>query len=179
MANQCIVLQTPLADGSPCGYGGTCSSGSCHSGSLWDTIKAWYTENLQISVPVTVVAGLFVLIILAYCFKAAFRRANGSRSRRLSTEPALTRIRGERISSWPAENSIPSGISQSRGTSPRQLRQAGPGMAGIGANRSAQEENPFLFNGPPISHPPALQPRRHRGWVDDSVYNGPEYQPRY
>jgi hypothetical protein len=31
--------------------------------------QAWYTENLQISVPVTVVAGLFVLIILTYCFK--------------------------------------------------------------------------------------------------------------
>jgi hypothetical protein len=31
--------------------------------------KAWYTENLQISVPVTVVAGLFVLMIILYCFK--------------------------------------------------------------------------------------------------------------
>lgn len=52
--NQCVVLQTQLVDGSPCGecasvygiqtatevgattgYGGTCSSGSCKSGSAW------------------------------------------------------------------------------------------------------------------------------------------------
>lgn len=56
--NQCIVLQTLLVDGSPCGahnmtyrgefvaevtvaigYGGTCLSGSCHSGSAWDVFQ--------------------------------------------------------------------------------------------------------------------------------------------
>ncbi|KAF9785898.1 Metallo-peptidase family M12-domain-containing protein [Thelephora terrestris] len=178
-ANQCIVLQTQLANGSPCGYGGTCLNGSCHSGSIWDTFKAWYTENLQISVPVTVVVGLFVLIATAYCFKAVFRRVNGSRSRRLSTEPALARIRAQRISSWPTENSAPSSVSQGRGALPRQPRQVGPGMAGIGANGLVREENPFMFNGPPISHPPALQPRHHRDWVDASVYNGHGYQPHY
>lgn len=178
-ANQCVVLQTQLVDGSPCGYGGTCISGSCHSGSAWDTFKAWYTENLQISIPVTVVAGLFILMIVAYCFKVAFRRARGSRSRRLSTEPALARIRGERISSWPTENSVPGSTSQGRGVLTRQMRQPEPGVAGIGANGLGRDNNAFLFNGPPISHPPALQPRHHQGWVDDASYNGPGYQSRY
>lgn len=177
--NQCIVLQTQLADGSPCGYGGTCLSGTCHSGSAWDTFKAWYTENLQISVPVTVVVGLFVLIITVYCFKAAFRRGNGNRSRRLSREPALARVRGERISSWPTENHIPGDVPRGRGA-PRQTTQSGPGMAGIGANNRLARGNSTIFsNNPPISHPPPLQPRRHQGWVDDSIYNGPGYQRRH
>ena len=112
-------------------------------------------------------------------YTAVFRRVNGSRSRRLSTEPALARIRAQRISSWPTENSAPSSVSQGRGALPRQSRQVGPGMAGIGANGLVREENPFMFNGPPISHPPALQPRHHRDWVDASVYNGHGYQPHY
>ena len=33
------------------------------------SLKAWYTENLQISVPVTVVAGLFIIIMVTCCFK--------------------------------------------------------------------------------------------------------------
>lgn len=178
-SNQCIVLQTTLVDGSPCGYGGTCSSGSCQSGTLWDTFKAWYTENLQISVPVTVVAGLFVLMMVVYCFKAAFRRANRSQSRRLSAEPALTRVRGERISSWPAENTITGELSRDHSVSSRQTRQTGPGMAGIGAGRRLREASVSPFDRPSIPHPPALQPRYHQGWVDDSVYNGPGYRPRY
>ena len=38
-SNQCVVLQTALIDGSPCGYGGMCSSGTCKAGSWWDTFK--------------------------------------------------------------------------------------------------------------------------------------------
>jgi len=175
--NQCVVMQTTLVDGSPCGYGGTCLSGSCHSGSIWDTFKAWYTENLQISVPVTAVAGLLVLTMIVYCFKAAFRRTKGARSRRLSTEPALARVRGERISSWPAENGVSGDITQGRRASSRETRQSsyGYGVAGIGANGSTREDT----YSPPISHPPALHPRHHQGWVDDGAYNGPGYQSRY
>ena len=59
--NQCVVLQTQLVDGSPCGahslissdriitevtvvtgYGGTCLNGSCHNGSIWDTFQVRY-----------------------------------------------------------------------------------------------------------------------------------------
>jgi len=185
-ANQCVVLQTQLVDGSPCGYGGTCSSGSCQSGSAWDTFTAWYTQNLQISIPVTVVAGLFVLMLMACCLRAAFRRSK-ERSRRLSAEPALARTRAERISSWPTGNGTPDSPSQGHGTSSRQMRQTGSGMAGIGTNRPPRDG----FNGPPLSRPPALQPRHHhhrsrssgngyqQGWMDDSIYNGPGYRPQY
>ena len=31
--------------------------------------QAWYTQNLQISIPVTVVAGLFILMMIAFCFR--------------------------------------------------------------------------------------------------------------
>lgn len=122
-------------------------------------------------------------------FTAVFRRSNRSRSRRLSAEPALARIRAERISSWPTGDNIPSSVSQGHDSSPGRMRQVGPGMAGIGANRPPRENNALMFSGPSISHPPPLQPRHHRsrssggdrqqGWIDDSIYNGPGYQPRY
>ena len=38
-SSQCIQLQTALIDGSSCGLGGTCQSGSCVAGSLLDTAK--------------------------------------------------------------------------------------------------------------------------------------------
>ena len=65
-SNQCVVLQSPLIDGSPCGYGGTCNGGTCKPGSVFDTVKAWYKQNLQISIPVTVVAGVVLLVILYF-----------------------------------------------------------------------------------------------------------------
>lgn len=37
--NQCIQLQSELIDGSSCGFGGTCKSGSCIPGSFLDTAK--------------------------------------------------------------------------------------------------------------------------------------------
>ncbi|EIN13237.1 hypothetical protein PUNSTDRAFT_94237 [Punctularia strigosozonata HHB-11173 SS5] len=63
-SKQCIVLQASLIDGSPCGYGGTCATGKCRPGSLLATAKSFYTSNLQISIPVTVVVGLLALLLL-------------------------------------------------------------------------------------------------------------------
>ncbi|KIL71088.1 hypothetical protein M378DRAFT_183602 [Amanita muscaria Koide BX008] len=63
-SNTCVLLGTLLVDGSPCGYGGMCSSGNCQSGSVLDTVKAWYMANLQIAIPVTVVVGIVVLLLL-------------------------------------------------------------------------------------------------------------------
>ncbi|KAG8972144.1 hypothetical protein FRC05_010312 [Tulasnella sp. 425] len=63
-SQSCIVLQATLVDGSPCGYGGRCENNVCKAGSIGDTIKAWYTQNLQISIPVTVVVGIVLLLIL-------------------------------------------------------------------------------------------------------------------
>ncbi|CAE6490666.1 unnamed protein product [Rhizoctonia solani] len=98
--NQCIVLQSNLVDGSPCGYGGTCSNGQCRSGSALDTAKAWYTSNLQIAIPVTVVVGLIVLFILWGCLRCIFGCC-GCRGRNKGQQ---------RIQSWaPQRNAAPSG----------------------------------------------------------------------
>jgi len=48
--DQCILLTSLLIDGSPCDYRDMCSSGRCQTGSLFDTAKAWYVQNLQISI---------------------------------------------------------------------------------------------------------------------------------
>jgi hypothetical protein len=58
--NQCVILQTPLVDGSPCGYGGHCYNQTCESGSTSSEIGAWYSQNKNISIPVTIVGGLLV-----------------------------------------------------------------------------------------------------------------------
>ena len=83
-SNQCVVLQSTLIDGSPCGYGGTCISGNCKPGTWWEFFKvcvhvtpvllpeltsgefvqSWYTHNLQISIPVTIVVAIIVILIL-------------------------------------------------------------------------------------------------------------------
>ncbi|KAI0344240.1 hypothetical protein BDW22DRAFT_1355581 [Trametopsis cervina] len=93
-SNQCIVLQSPLVDGSPCGYGGTCNKGSCQSGSLLDTVKAWYTQNLQISIPVSIAAGFLILIILYALFTGLRRCCSSSR-------PKMATAGRQRLSSWP------------------------------------------------------------------------------
>jgi len=62
--NQCVVLDSLLIDGSPCGYSGTCHNGTCQTGGILNTAKAWYVENLQVSIPVTVVAALFIFTVL-------------------------------------------------------------------------------------------------------------------
>ncbi|KAF7367419.1 Zinc metalloprotease [Mycena sanguinolenta] len=63
-SNQCILLTALLVDGSPCGYGGVCASGNCQSNGLLSTAKAWFTQNLQIAIPVAIVAGLVAILLL-------------------------------------------------------------------------------------------------------------------
>ncbi|CAL1697050.1 unnamed protein product [Somion occarium] len=80
--NQCVILQSTLIDGSPCGYGGTCVSGNCQSGSFLDTAKSWYTSNLQISIPVTIVAAVVLLLVIWGVIAAIRGCIRGSPSRR-------------------------------------------------------------------------------------------------
>jgi hypothetical protein len=42
------------------GYGGHCYNQTCVAGSWEATFDAWYTSNLQISIPVTIVVSLIV-----------------------------------------------------------------------------------------------------------------------
>ncbi|KIY45710.1 zincin, partial [Fistulina hepatica ATCC 64428] len=67
-ANACISLNSQLIDGSPCGYGGACYSGVCKSAGALTTAKAWYTQNLKIAIPVTIIAAIVILCILWFLF---------------------------------------------------------------------------------------------------------------
>ncbi|CAO1613874.1 unnamed protein product [Sympodiomycopsis kandeliae] len=63
-SNSCTVFQTHFVDGSPCGYGGYCESGSCQSSGWQNTFKSWYRNNLQIAIPVTIVIAVIVIALL-------------------------------------------------------------------------------------------------------------------
>lgn len=63
-SNQCIVMQTPLLDGSECGWAGRCYNQTCNEGSWQAQFESMYKQNLQISIPVTIVVGLIVSIEL-------------------------------------------------------------------------------------------------------------------
>ncbi|VDC01988.1 unnamed protein product [Peniophora sp. CBMAI 1063] len=79
----CVVLDTQLIDGSPCGYGGTCQSGNCQSGSALDTFSALYRENLQYSIPTTIITAVLVTILVVFLARCCC--CKGSRKRDLAT----------------------------------------------------------------------------------------------
>ncbi|GLB36615.1 putative zinc metalloprotease [Lyophyllum shimeji] len=162
-SNQCILLTSLLIDGSTCGYGGTCVAGKCQAASFLDTAKAWYTQNLQIAIPVTIVAGLVTLLIL-WGIARAIAQCCGYRKRPpLVSEPALAGVQHQRLESYdrnagyptaappsllpPGTPSFlqPANASYSRVPPERQYRQGGGG-GGYSDN--------------------------HANWVDPTVYNG-------
>jgi len=91
----CIRLTSLLIDGSPCGFGGTCMSGNCQSAGFLDTAKAWYRANLQISIPVTIIAGLVVLLLLWGIVRAVRRccgrKHPGSQAVLVAATPSMTK----------------------------------------------------------------------------------------
>ncbi|GAA5936111.1 hypothetical protein JCM1841_007056 [Sporobolomyces salmonicolor] len=65
----CIVLDQSFRDGTSCGYGGRCENGACQTGSALDTAKSWYTKNLRIAIPVTIVVGIIVLLLIFFILR--------------------------------------------------------------------------------------------------------------
>ncbi|GAA5870119.1 hypothetical protein JCM1840_003589 [Sporobolomyces johnsonii] len=65
----CIVLDQSFRDGTSCGYGGRCENGACQTGSALDTAKSWYTNNLRIAIPVTIVVGIIVLLLIFFILR--------------------------------------------------------------------------------------------------------------
>ncbi|KAK4690008.1 hypothetical protein P7C73_g122, partial [Tremellales sp. Uapishka_1] len=201
-ANQCLVLQTPLIDGSPCGYGGHCYNQTCKAGSTDAIIGAWYTSNLQIAIPVTVIAGLIVIIILWLIVRCSVRCCTRRKGPVQSpTHPTPVSMSQQPIASAPPilhrhANSVSSqdpiirtGLI-SREPSPygtlsyRNSAALDDGLAGYQQNVSGRGgigEYGYQQNGHLAPHAPWPQPHasgRTSGWVDHTTYNGPEYTGR-
>jgi len=154
-SNQCILLTSLLIDGSSCGYGGTCVAGKCQSAGALDTAKAWYTQNLQISIPVTIVVGLIVLLVL-WGIARAIARCCGYRKRPAPVaEPALGRVAHQRIESYDKYGGHP--------TAPPTFLPPGTPSFLQPANRIPHDQQ----------YQQGVGGRGTRAnWVDDSVYNG-------
>jgi hypothetical protein len=102
------------------GYGGACFSGNCRSGTLLETAvvrqfsklcyqsltfhsQAWYTQNLQISIPVSVVVGIVCLIIIWAIFTGLRRFLTKRQSTRVAKEtstPIPSTAAPQRLPSW-------------------------------------------------------------------------------
>ncbi|ORX35581.1 hypothetical protein BD324DRAFT_61801 [Kockovaella imperatae] len=160
-------MQTALLDGSPCGYGGHCYNAECQTGSWQSVAGSWYRENLQISIPVTVVVGLIVLAILFAIIRCMLR----SCSRRRSPQPLPPQRASMRQSVY-APTSGP--FSSQEPLAP--TRHSG--------HFPPPPQHPSQWQRPPSNHygisqpPPSSPPQRYSGqstWVDPSSYNGPHY----
>ncbi|SNX84445.1 related to ADAM protease ADM-B [Melanopsichium pennsylvanicum] len=88
--NQCLILQQPFIDGTSCGYGGRCESGECKSGSWQTTFRNLYTDNLRISIPVTIVVGIIVLALLACLLRCCFARRRARQFQTAGTRSSRT-----------------------------------------------------------------------------------------
>ncbi|KAF9263096.1 hypothetical protein L218DRAFT_928310 [Marasmius fiardii PR-910] len=108
-SNSCILLSSLLIDGSPCGYGGSCISGTCQAGSLLDTAKAWYTQNLQIAIPVTVIAGIMMILLVIFLARCLCRLKG---NRKVSSEPQVygtaghQRLRSDMYGPYPSMQTL-------------------------------------------------------------------------
>ncbi|KAF8887708.1 Metallo-peptidase family M12-domain-containing protein [Infundibulicybe gibba] len=146
-SNGCILLSAPLIEGSPCGFGGTCVSGKCQSAGFLDTAKAWYTQNLQIAIPITVVAGLVALLLL-WAILRSVRRCCVSRKK-----PIVPVLSGQQ-----RHTRLPSYTNYDR-----------PGGLLTGTDRVPAVPASH-YRGPGSQD---WQGAGRQQWVDEAAYNGP------
>ncbi|KAM0790766.1 hypothetical protein ACM66B_004616 [Microbotryomycetes sp. NB124-2] len=153
----CVVLDQSFRDGTPCGYGGRCQNAECQSGSALDTAKSWYTNNLRIAIPVTVVVGIIVLLLLAAIIRCIFCR---NRPLRKGKPP-------------PKHQAASSGY-YAQPPQPYNMQSQ---------NGYGQQHYYPPPSGPPPAHPQSRGSvlRRNDGghgnnWVDPGQYNGPNYR---
>ncbi|KAJ3562878.1 hypothetical protein NP233_g9304 [Leucocoprinus birnbaumii] len=122
--------------------------------------NAWYTQNLQIAIPVTIVAGLVALLLLWAIIRAVRRCCFGRRPSQTTTfvatvPPAMSTQHHRRLSSY--DRNAPGYVS-----SPNVLgRGNGPVYSPV-----PQQQSQW---GPPPQHPTRTP------WVDDTLYNGPRH----
>ncbi|KAF9298167.1 hypothetical protein BGZ88_007794 [Linnemannia elongata] len=73
---------TYFLDGTPCGFGGTCTSGSCKYSNGIQGVLGWAREHLSIVIPVGVILGLILLCCIWSCFSGCCRRRRQTASYR-------------------------------------------------------------------------------------------------
>ncbi|UOH83270.1 hypothetical protein LQV05_005990 [Cryptococcus neoformans] len=184
--SSCVVLQTPLVDGSPCGYGGHCYNQTCESGSWQATAAAWYRQNLQISIPVTIIVGLIVLAILFFIARCIYRSccrrrgAGGAAARNTKYVPA----NGDTYYGPPPTQSQSDGMMQmSRVAAPQPALQRGyesrasvePLMAGSGVGAGAGYGRPNSDYDHSQVYPPG-QRYSQQGYGDTFSASGQGYE---
>ena len=163
---QCIVLNSQLVVGSPCGFGGTCDlNGNCQAGTLLDTVivrsylifprpwlrylilnylysfnyQAWYKQNLQVAIPVSIVVGIVALLIIFGLLKCVKRCCCGrSKPQIIPKTPIVTSIPsnvpGQRIPSW---------------SSLQNNRNEVGGVGGVDRDGRRDSAQPLMYNSVP------------------------------
>ncbi|TPX38191.1 hypothetical protein SmJEL517_g00206 [Synchytrium microbalum] len=64
----CLKGAGYFLDGTPCGYGGMCKSGSCSSSNVFYQVINWFSSNPTIAIPAAVLAGLVVFgVVIGVC----------------------------------------------------------------------------------------------------------------
>ncbi|KAL1940653.1 hypothetical protein VTO73DRAFT_8088 [Trametes versicolor] len=187
-SSRCVVLQSALIDGSPCGYGGMCYSGTCKPGSWWDTFKSWYVHNLQIAIPVTVVVGIIVLVIIWAISRCIFRscRSKPKSVERLPSYPGTPPMNfnpGAMVAQPMYGPNAPvgagAGAPRSRRHGPNKSHerqgsimpiQSPPDRSSVplGSHRSSRSTSHYAPQFPMES-----SRNSHSNWVDPTRYNGP------
>ncbi|KAK4047861.1 hypothetical protein OIO90_006022 [Microbotryomycetes sp. JL221] len=137
--------------------GGRCQNAECQSGSALDTAKSWYTNNLRISIPVTVVVGIIVLLLLAAIIRCIFCR---NRPLRKNKAP---KHKGASSSFYAPPPGPPHGGYAQNGFAPQHQYPPGPPPVHPQGRGSVLRRNDgYVGNG--------------NNWVDPAVYNGPNYR---
>ncbi|KAG6841536.1 hypothetical protein C0991_009901 [Blastosporella zonata] len=168
-------------------YGGTCSAGKCQAADFLTTAKAWYTQNLQIAIPVTIVAGLVLLLILwgiAKCRSyspflryfplthlphAGIARCCGYRN----PAPSMIKAQHQRLESQDRNSGYPTApptFLPPPGT-PQFLQPARYYFTSL-ANRSNIPISTTYSRVPSEQHGGGYNPGGRDNWVDESAYNG-------
>lgn len=198
--SQCIVLNSQLVDGSPCGYGGTCYAGNCRPGTFLQAAASWYTKNLQISIPVSVVVALLLLLISYWIFTAI---RNSCSKRKPKVAPSRSAIPpgtpGRRLPSWAPGMPVggPTVAAGPFAVPPQRLNRLGSGSSGSSAvsdsRRPSNSSDKVANSSNPRTRPQyAPQPSYSKDasqknvagvgrrlmedrtqWVDEREYNGP------
>ncbi|TFK19898.1 zinc metalloprotease [Coprinopsis marcescibilis] len=160
-SNACLRLTSLLVDGSPCGFGGSCVKGQCQSANFIETAKAWYVQNLQIAIPVTIVAGLIFLLLLwglFSCIRRCMRSNNSARPARPTSTiiPPMVQNTGHRR--------MPSPTTPYRNIPPVPPRSQYARVPPPAAHDRQRSGGSVSYN---------YNANNHANWVDDRTFNGP------